>query len=193
MKKLLTFVLMILSLKSFAFNASIETDPLFYLGTKNTNGIYDFNIDFKTDRLKQLRFGFFAWNAEMNQQMIDYLLVNSLKLRAQNLTWTGYGIEMHYLTQSQGNSYIFGLRIQNNNYELTTSVEQKLKFYHSVVTPQVGYQYFLSNSPSGFYLLPWVGAQIPISGDDKIILNDNNSFETRKILPVITVHIGYEY
>tara|TARA_B110001454_G_C12723212_1_gene435860 strand:+ start:2211 stop:2792 length:582 start_codon:yes stop_codon:yes gene_type:complete len=193
MKNLFMFLLIASSVNVFAFNASIETDPVFYLGAKNLAGAYDFNIDFKTDSLKQFRFGFFSWNAEMNQQMTEYLMTDNLKSEVQNLLWTGYGVELHYLPQGhQDSSLIFGLRLQNNSYEITTSSE-KIKINHGVVTPQVGYQYFLTRAQGGFYLLPWIGAQIPISGDDKVTLNGSSSYQTRKVLPVITVHIGYEY
>jgi len=194
MMKKLFFITLVLTLKARAFSLSIETDPLFFVGSKNSQSIYDLNVDFKFDSLKSYRLGIFAWSGNMNSSLSDLLLPDSLATQITDLNWTGYGFEFHYMQNpdSSSGSLLYGIRLQNNSYKLKKS-ELELRYEHQVITPQIGYQYFLSNKTNGFYLLPWAGAQIPVSGDNQITDFNGLKTESKKVLPILTVHIGYEF
>lgn len=193
MKKLF-FITLVLTLKARALSLSIETDPLFFVGSKNSQNIYDLNVDFKFDSLKSYRLGIFAWSGNMNSSLSDLLLPDSLATQITDLNWTGYGFEFHYMQNpdSSSGSLLYGIRLQNNSYKLKKS-ELELRYEHQVITPQIGYQYFLSNKTNGLYLLPWAGAQIPVSGDNQITDFNGLKTESKKVLPILTVHIGYEF
>jgi hypothetical protein len=193
MKKILLLATLTFGLQANAFTLSIETDPLFFAGSKNFNNLYDLNVDLKFERLQSYRFGFFAWSGELNSQLSDFLLPNSLANQAKALTWKGYGLEIQYLQNpnSKG-SFLYGIRFQKNSYKIA-NMTQEIQYDHHVVTPQIGYQYFFSSQSEGFYLLPWVGAQIPFAGDDKVNDFTGSQTDSRKILPIFTVHIGYNF
>lgn len=193
MKKILLLIALTFGLNANAFTLSIETDPLFFVGSKNSNNLYDLNVDFKFERLQSYRLGFFLWSGELNSQLSEFLLPSSLADQATGLTWKGYGLEIQYLQNpnSKG-SALFGVRLQKNSYTIVHSA-QEIQYDHQVVTPQIGYQYFFSSKAEGFYLLPWVGAQIPFAGDNQVNDFSGSQTESRKILPILTMHIGYNF
>jgi len=193
MRKLLLLIALTFALQTNAFTLSIETDPLFFVGSKTSNNLYDLNVDFKFDRLQSFRFGFFLWSGELNSQLSEFLLPSSLVSQTKDLTWKGYGLEIQYLQNPNSKGSLFyGIRLQKNSYKIFNST-QEIQYDHQVVTPQIGYQYFLSSQSEGFYLLPWVGAQIPFAGDDQVNDFAGSLTESRKILPILTVHIGYNF
>lgn len=193
MKKILLLIVLTLGLRSNAFTLSIETDPLFFIGSKNSNNLYDLNVDFKFERVQSYRFGLFLWSGELNSQLSELLLPKSFADQATGLTWKGYGFEIQYLQNpnSKG-SFLYGIRLQKNSYSIINST-QEIQYEHQVLTPQIGYQYFFSNKSEGFYLLPWVGAQIPIAGDNQVNDFTGTQTESRKLLPILTIHIGYSF
>ena len=179
---------------STKFYLSIETDPAFWVGTLPKGVGFDANINFRLAKLPRLRLGILGytgrWSGNFGKTV---LLTEDFKEDNWETQWNGLGIEAQYQFRVglargglQG-----GLRAQWNQFLYYQNDIQKGKANHFVLTPQVGFQWFPFKK-LGLYLLPWAGVQIPVAGTDKILIN-NELCETRKLMPVVTGHIGWEF
>lgn len=188
-----TFVSAQSSEEKAKFYLSIETDPAFWAGTL-ANGVgFDANINFRLAKLPKLRLGILAytgkWSGDFGKSL---LLTKDFKENDWKTQWNGLGIEAQYQIRmglARGGLQ-WGLRAQWNQFLYYQNDIQKGKANHFVLTPQVGFQWFPFKK-WGLYVLPWTGAQLPIAGTGKILINKEIR-ETRKLMPILTAHVGWE-
>lgn len=173
---------------------SIETDPAFWVGTLPKGLGFDANIDFRIAKLPRLRFGILGYSGKWSGNFGKTILLTKDFTENNWVTqWNGIGIEAQYqfrLGLKRGGLQP-GLRLQWNQFIYTQDNSKKGEANHFVITPQIGFQWFPFKK-IGLYVLPWAGVQIPTIGTDKIII-DNAERATRKIMPVVTTHIGWEF
>lgn len=176
------------------FYVSIETDPAFWVGTL-ANGVgFDANVDFRLKSIPNLRFGVLGysgiWSGAFGKTL---LLTERFTENDWTKQWNGLGIEAQYqfrLGLKRGGLQP-GVRLQWNQFRYSQNAAATFEANHFVITPQVGFQWF-PFANIGLYLLPWAGVQVPVAGTDAVFVN-NQSRATRKIMPVITAHIGWEF
>lgn len=173
---------------------SIESDPAFWAGTLQQGLSFDANIDFRLVKLSRLRFGMLGytgkWSGEFGKTI---LLTDDFTENNWETQWNGLGIEAQYQFRfglARGGLQP-GIRLQWNQFIYNQSASKKGEANHFVITPQLGFQWFPFKN-IGLYILPWAGVQIPTTGTDKITINGNER-ATRKIMPIITAHIGWEF
>ncbi len=173
---------------------SIETDPAFWAGTLPNGLGFDANVDLRLAALPRLRLGVLGysgkWSGEFGKTI---LLTNDFTENNWETQWNGIGIEAQYQFRFglKRGGLQPGLRLQWNQFIYRQYNSRKGEANHLVITPQVGFQWFPFNN-IGLYILPWAGVQIPATGTDKIII-DGAEKATRKIMPVVTAHIGWEF
>lgn len=180
--------------KTSLFYFSAETDPAFWVGTLPNGLGFDANFNFRLPQTPKLRLGLLVytgkWSGDFGKSV---LLTNDFKENNWQTQWNGLGIEAQYqfrLGLSRGGLQP-GIRSQWNQFIYNQANEKKRTANHFVITPQVGFQYF-PFSKLGLYILPWAGVQIPLMGTDKILINQELR-NTRKLMPVVTAHIGWEF
>lgn len=174
---------------------SLETDPAFWVGTL-ANGVgFDANVDFRLKSIPNLRFGVLGysgiWSGAFGKSL---LLTDDFTENDWKTQWNGVGIEAQYqfrLGLERGGLQP-GVRLQWNQFRYSqTTNNTEAEANHFVITPQVGFQWFPFRDV-GLYLLPWAGVQVPLFGTDRLIVNGQDR-ATRRLLPVVTVHIGWEF
>jgi len=173
---------------------SIETDPAFWIGTLPNGLGFDANIDFRIAKLPRFRFGILGYSGKWNDSFGKTILLTKEFTENNWVTqWNGIGIEAQYQFRFglQRGGLQSGLRLQWNQFIYSQDNSKKGEANHFVITPQVGFQWFPFKK-IGFYVLPWAGIQIPTLGSDKIMI-DGAERATRKIMPVMTAHIGWEF
>lgn len=176
-------------------SVSVETDPAFWFSVLPNGAGIDGNIDFKFARLPHWRFGILGysgkWSGEFGRKL---LLTEDFTETDWKISWNGIGTEAQYrfnAKQTRG-GFIAGGRIQWNQFVYRNQRGSEAgRANHSVITPQVGYQWFPFKK-LGLYMLPWAGVQFPIAGSDQIIIN-SLARNTRKPMVVVTAHIGWEF
>jgi dihydroflavonol-4-reductase len=176
------------------FFISMETDPAFWAGTLPQGLGFDGNLDFRLSKLPQLRFGILGYSGKWGGCFGKSILLSKDFTENNWVTqWNGIGIEAQYQIRFglKRGGLQPGLRFQWNQFKYNQENSQKGSANHFVITPQVGFQWFPFNR-IGLYVLPWAGVQIPLLGTDKIMINGKYR-ETRKIMPVLTAHIGWEF
>jgi dihydroflavonol-4-reductase len=173
---------------------SVETDPAFWIGTLPNGVGFDANIDIRLKKLPRLRFGILGYSGKWSGDFGKTVLLTKDFFENNWLTqWNGLGFEAQYqyrLGMKRGGLQP-GIRLQWNQFIYNQENVVKGKANHFVITPQIGFQWFPFKK-SGLYFLPWAGVQLPTIGTDKIFTN-NIERETRKIMPIITAHIGWEF
>lgn len=173
---------------------SIETDPAFWVGTLPNGLGFDANIDFRLAKHPHLRFGILGYSAKWSGEFGKSVLLTKDFTEDNWVTqWNGIGVEAQYqfrLGLKRGGLQP-GLRLQWNQFLYNQNNIQKGEANHFVITPQVGFQWFPFKK-IGLYVLPWAGVQIPTLGTDKLMINGAER-DTRKIMPVVTAHIGWEF
>ncbi len=176
------------------FHISIETDPAFWAGTL-VNGIgFDANINIRFKKMPRLRLGVLGysgkWSGEFGKTI---LLTNDFKENDWTTQWNGLGLEAQYQFRFglKRGGLQPGLRLQWNQFLYSHTMMQQGEANHIVLTPQIGFQWFPFKK-LGLYILPWAGVQFPTFGTDKIRI-DQEERTTRKPMPVITAHIGWEF
>jgi dihydroflavonol-4-reductase len=173
---------------------SIETDPAFWAGTLPNGLGFDANIDFRLAKYPRLRFGMLGYSGKWSGSFGKAVLLTKDFTEDDWITqWNGLGIEAQYQFRFglKRGGLQPGLRLQWNQFVYTRDDAEKGAANHFVVTPQTGFQWFPFKK-TGLYILPWAGVQIPVSGTDKIIIADAER-ATRKMMPVVTAHIGWEF
>jgi dihydroflavonol-4-reductase len=179
---------------SAAFFVSVETDPAFWIGTLPNGLGFDANVDFRLAKLPRLRFGILGysgkWSGDFGKRI---LLTDDFTEDQWETKWNGIGVEAQYqfrLGLKRGGLQP-GVRLQWNQFIYSLDHAKKGEANHLVVTPQIGFQWFPFKG-IGLYILPWAGIQLPAFGTDKLILNGEQR-DTRKMMPVVTAHIGWEF
>ncbi|MGV3612305.1 MAG: NAD-dependent epimerase/dehydratase family protein [Fluviicola sp.] len=173
---------------------SIETDPAFWVGTLPNGLGFDANVDFRLNKYPRLRFGILGysgkWSGEFGKAV---LLTKDFAEDNWETQWNGLGVEVQYQFRFglKRGGLQPGLRLQWNQFFYHQSNIMKAEANHFVLTPQIAFQWFPFKK-IGLYVLPWVGVQIPTFGTNKLIIDDSER-STRKIMPVITAHIGWEF
>lgn len=173
---------------------SVETDPAFWIGTLPNGLSFDANINFRLAKFPRLRFGILGysgrWSGEFGKTVLltDDFIEDNWKTQ-----WNGIGIEAQYQFRFgfERGGLQPGLRLQWNQFIYAQGNSEKGEANHFVITPQLGFQWFPFKK-TGLYVLPWAGVQIPTLGIDKILINGSER-DTRKIMPVVTAHIGWEF
>jgi dihydroflavonol-4-reductase len=172
---------------------SIETDPAFWVGTLPNGLGFDANVNFRLAKLPRLRFGILGYSGKWGGAFGKTILLTKDFTENNWITqWNGVGIEVQYqcrLGLKRGGLQP-GLRMQWNQFIYTQSNSHKGEANHFVLTPQIGFQWF-PFTKTGLYILPWAGVQIPTIGTDNILI-DGAERATRKLMPVVTAHIGWE-
>jgi dihydroflavonol-4-reductase len=179
---------------STQISVSIETDPAFWVSTLPNGLGFDANVDFRFKKQPRLRLGILAYSGKWQGNFGKTLLLTDAFIENNWETqWNGLGIEAQYQFRfgSKRGGLQPGIRAQWNQFIYNQNQLKKGEANHLVITPQVGFQWFVFKN-SGFYILPWAGVQIPILGTDKISINGTLR-ETRKIIPVVTAHVGWEF
>lgn len=175
-------------------SVSIETDPAFWVNTLPNGLGFDANVDFKFKKQPRLRVGILAYTGKWKGDFGKTLLLTADFIENDWATqWNGLGIEAQYQFRlgSKRGGLQPGIRTQWNQFIYSQNDLKKGEANHWVITPQVGFQWFVFKN-SGFYILPWAGVQIPVLGTDKISINGTLR-ATRKIIPVVTAHVGWEF
>lgn len=173
---------------------SIESDPAFWLGTLPQGKGFDSNVDFRLANLPRLRFGILgysgSWSGSFGKSI---LLSKDFTENNWDTQWNGVGVEAQYQFRFglKRGGLQPGVRLQWNQFIYSQNNSKKGEANHFVITPQIGFQWFPFKK-IGLYVLPWTGVQIPTIGTDKII-TDGTERATRKIMPVVTAHIGWEF
>lgn len=173
---------------------SIETDPAFWVGTLPNGLGFDANIDFRLAKHPSLRFGILGYSGKWSGEFGKTVLLTKEFTEDNWVTqWNGIGVEAQYQFRFglQRGGLQPGLRLQWNQFIYDQDNFKKGEANHFVITPQVGFQWFPFKK-IGLYVLPWAGVQIPTLGTDKIMI-DGAERDTRKIMPVVTAHIGWEF
>ncbi|SNB29015.1 conserved hypothetical protein [Flavobacterium psychrophilum] len=173
---------------------SIETDPAFWVGTLPNGLGFDANIDFRLAKHPSLRFGILGYSGKWSGEFGKTVLLTKDFTEDNWVTqWNGIGVEAQYQFRFglQRGGLQPGLRLQWNQFIYNQDNFKKGEANHFVITPQVGFQWFPFKK-IGLYVLPWAGVQIPTLGTDKIMINGAER-DTRKIMPVVTAHIGWEF
>lgn len=173
---------------------SIETDPAFWVGTVPQGLGIDANIDVQTAKYPKWRLGLLGysgkWGGKFGKQI---LLTEDFKEDNWTTQWNGAGIEAQYqfrLGLKRGGLQP-GLRLQWNQFNYYQDNALKGSANHIVITPQIGFQWFPFKH-LGLYLLPWAGVQVPVIGTNQLPINGTER-DTRKIMTVITAHIGWAF
>lgn len=173
---------------------SVETDPAFWIGTLPEGVGFDANVDFRLAKLRGVRFGILGYSGKWSGSFGKTILLTKDFTEDNWVTqWNGIGVEAQYqfkLGLKRGGLQP-GLRMQWNQFIYTQDNFKKGEANHFVLTPQIGFQWFPFKK-LGLYVLPWAGVQIPTLGTNKIMI-DGAERVTRKIMPVMTVHIGWEF
>jgi dihydroflavonol-4-reductase len=180
------------SVREAAWSASVETDPIFYVAALPNGPAFDLNVDFRVRALPHLRFGLLGWSGRWSGRFSEMLLTEDFVEDDWIVHWSGVGAEAQYqisLGFARG-GLLLGTRFQWNNFRYDRDTGAAAA-NHLAMTPQVGFQWFPFRD-AGFYLLPWAGAQIPIVGTRRVALAEP-SRDTRKTVPIATVHIGWEF
>lgn len=173
---------------------SIETDPAFWVGTLPNGLGFDANIDFRLAKHPSLRFGILGYSGKWSGEFGKTILLTKDFTEDNWVTqWNGIGVEAQYQYRFglQRGGLQPGLRLQWNQFIYSQDNCKKGEANHFVITPQIGFQWFPLKK-IGLYVLPWAGVQIPTLGTDKIMINGAER-DTRKIMPVVTAHIGWEF
>ncbi|SFF59683.1 NAD-dependent epimerase/dehydratase family protein [Thermoflexibacter ruber] len=173
---------------------SLETDPAFWAGTLPNGLGFDANLDFRLAKYPRFRFGILGytgkWSGDFGKTI---LLTNDFYENDWTTQWNGFGVEAQYQFRFglERGGLQPGLRLQWNQFIYQQNNTKKCEANHFVITPQIGFQWFPFKK-IGLYLLPWAGVQIPTLGTDKLTKNGEER-ATRKLMPVITAHIGWEF
>jgi dihydroflavonol-4-reductase len=180
--------------KSSKIYLSVETDPAFWIGTL-PNGIgFDANINMRLAKFPRLRWGILGYSGKWSGNFgKTILLTDDFEGNEWETQWNGLGIEAQYQFRFglKRGGLQPGLRMQWNQFLYNQANQYKGEANHFVLTPQVGFQWFPFKK-LGLYILPWAGVQMPILGTNKIVINQEEK-STRKLMPVITAHIGWEF
>ncbi len=179
---------------SLKLSISLETDPAFWAGTLQNSVGFDANLDFKFKKLQGFRFGILGysgkWSGAFGKQLI---LTSDFKEDNWETQWNGLGLEFQYQFKMglKRGGLLTGVRLQWNQFLYNQNDQKKGEANHFVMTPQIGFQWFPFKK-LGLYVLPWAGEQIPALGDDRIYIN-KTFHATRKLMPIITAHLGWEF
>ena len=177
-----------------SWNLSVETDPAFWVGTASHGAAVDVNVDVTLAVVPRLRFGVLAWSGRWQGAFARAaVLPASFREADWAVRWSGAGLEAQYqLWRRHGRGGLSpGLRVQWNHFDFDRGGPRLAQADHFVLTPQVGYQWF-PFTDRGVYLLPWVGVQLPLLGTRSVATAEGQR-DSRKILPVATVHVGWTF
>jgi len=173
---------------------SLETDPAFWAGTLPNGPGFDANINFRLPRQPRLRLGVLGytgtWGGSLGKSL---LLTRDFPETDWEIQWNGLGLEAQYQFRfglARGGLQP-GLRMQWNQFRYHRGGQRQGEANHFVLTPQLGFQWFPFKK-SGFYVLPWAGVQLPALGTDRLLINQELR-ETRRLMPIVTAHIGWEF
>ena len=173
---------------------SIESDPAFWAGTLLQGIGFDANVDFRLAKSPGFRFGILAYSGSWSGSFGKSILLSNDFTENNWITqWNGVGIEAQYQFRFglKRGGLQPGVRLQWNQFIYNQNNSKKGEANHFVITPQLGFQWFPFKK-IGLYVLPWAGVQIPTIGTEKIMI-DGAERATRKVMPVATVHIGWEF
>lgn len=177
-----------------AWTLSIETDPVFWVGTLPNGPGIDANVDVTLRSVPGLRFGVLGysgvWSGAFGRSVV---LPESFSEPEWSVRWSGAGLEAQYQLRLglERGGLGFGLRLQWNQFQYLRDGRTEAEANHFVVTPQVGFQWFPFRAV-GFYVLPWAGLQVPVAGTLDVQTAEGPR-ATRKLLPVVTVHVGWAF
>lgn len=175
-------------------HVSIETDPAFWWGTISNGLGVDANLDVKLRKMPRVRLGLLVYSGKWEGTFAkSLLLTDDFATGDWQTTWSGAGVEAQYqfrLGLTRGGLQP-GLRLQWNQFVYNAGGNLHATANQFAVTPQVGFQWFPFKS-YGFYVLPWAGIQLPVSGTSRLSFPDAER-QTRKNLIVVTAHLGWEF
>lgn len=173
---------------------SVETDPVFWVGTVPNGVAADFNVDLTVAAVPGLRVGLLGWSGRWAGDFgRAAVLPAAFSEPDWAVRWSGAGVEAQYqfrLGLARG-GLSPGLRVQWNHFGFDRGGPVLATANHFVVTPQLGFQWFPFKA-LGLYVLPWAGVQLPVAGTDQLSTPEGER-STRRILPVITAHVGWAF
>lgn len=173
---------------------SIESDPAFWAGTLPQGLGIDANINARLGKSHSWRVGLLGYSGKWAGAFGKRVVLSGDFTEPNWVTqWSGLGVELQkqirWRTTRGGLQP--GLRVQWNQFVYLQEGAERGRANHAVVCPQVGYQWF-PFSQLGLYLLPWAGLQVPFAGTNKINVRGEDK-ATRKLMPIVTVHLGWEF
>jgi dihydroflavonol-4-reductase len=176
------------------WTVSLETDPVFWVGTLPNGPGLDGNLDVTVRALPGWRLGVLGWAGTWSGALAHTVVLPSDFVAPDwAVRWNGAGIEGQYqwrLGLARGGLGV-GLRVQWNQFQYLRSGALEAQADHLVVTPQVGFQWFPFEQ-LGLYLLPWAGVQLPIAGTTTVSTSEG-PHQSRRVLPVVTAHLGWAF
>jgi dihydroflavonol-4-reductase len=188
------FALVLAAAPAPALTVSIETDPVFWVGTVANGPAADFNVDFTFAAVPGLRVGALGWSGRWSGGFAQAAVMPAgFPEDDWSVRWSGAGVEAQYqlhLGLARG-GLTPGLRVQWNQFRFDRGADVLAEANHLVITPQSGFQWFPFRA-IGLYVLPWIGVQLPLAGTDTVI-TDEGERSTRRVLPVVTAHVGWAF
>lgn len=176
------------------FTLSIETDPVFWVGTLPNGAGVDANVDLTLAAVPGLRVGVLGYSGRWAGPFGRAVIVPPAFFEPDWSTrWSGAGVEAQYqLHFGLGRGGLgVGLRLQWNHFDFDRGRGLEAVANHFVVTPQVGFQWYPFRA-LGLYVLPWAGVQLPVAGTSSVQTAEGPR-ETRRVLPVFTAHVGWAF
>ena len=183
-----------LGVTPLANHLSIETDPVFWLSTLPNGPAFDANVNIRLRSAPRWRFGVLGYRGKWTGSLAKSLLLSKEFTEPDwGVQWQGLGMETQYqirLGLTRGGLQP-GVRLQWNQLNYQQREATVATANHFVVTPQVGFQWF-PFTKLGLYILPWVGAQLPVAGTDGVLVHGSRR-ASRPVIPVATAHVGWEF
>lgn len=145
-------------------------------------------------KVPHMRFGLIGYAGKWDSKFgRDLILTKDFPESNWVVTHNGVGAETQYRLGfgSERGGLLPGVRVQWNQFKYQQNKAVKGEANHLALMPQLGYQWFPFEK-IGFYFLPWTGVQLPVVGTNRIVI-DGVQRETRKVIPWVTVLIGWEF
>ncbi|MCU0696979.1 MAG: hypothetical protein MUC96_10650 [Myxococcaceae bacterium] len=176
-----------------SWTLSVETDPVFWVGTVPNGPAVDLNVDVTLAAVPGLRVGVLGWSGRWSGDFGRAAVLPSAFSEPEwAVRWSGLGVEAQYqfrLGLERGGLGP-GVRLQWSRFAFDRGAVEAVAD-HFVITPQVGFQWFPFRA-LGLYLLPWAGVQLPVAGTGTVMTTEG-ARDTRRILLVVTAHVGWAF
>lgn len=171
---------------------SVETDPAFWVGAAANGPAIDLNVDFTARAAPGLRFGAFGWSGRWDGPLARAVILPSAFAEQDwAVRWSGIGAEVQFQHRIGRSELGPGMRVQWSHFRFDRGGMAEATADHAVWTPQFVFQWF--PVPGwGLYLLPWAGVQVPVAGTREVQTAEGRR-DTRRLLPVVTAHVGWSF